>query len=100
MADRLFVQGSRGLTAVVVGLLFMVPYLLLVVVEYIQAGPLEVENSIRKHHRVNLFRKYLNYSAASRMKVPVQDIIGAMESDIPSLARDGYYNVFELIRNF
>ncbi len=45
---------------------------------------------IRRHHRVNLFRKYLIYSQASRAVIPLQDLTAAMNNDIPDLVEKGY----------
>merc|ERR1719171_3310534 len=81
--DRLLVPGSRKFTALALALAWILPNFVLLFVDGCKMGPLEMKQSIRTHHRVNFFRKYLNYAERSRKEVPIQSLTGTMNSDIP-----------------
>eukprot|EP00929_Paragymnodinium_shiwhaense_P041630 TRINITY_DN21611_c0_g1_i1.p1 TRINITY_DN21611_c0_g1~~TRINITY_DN21611_c0_g1_i1.p1 ORF type:complete len:907 (+),score=188.99 TRINITY_DN21611_c0_g1_i1:131-2851(+) len=104
-ADRLYfhtgdTKRDRFMTAVVLGSLWIFPNFLLTGVDYFVMTRLEMGFNIRKHLRVNLFRKYLNYTAKSRAEVPIQDIKTSMMTDIPQLVSDGYVIIFDLLQIF
>eukprot|EP00931_Biecheleriopsis_adriatica_P058829 TRINITY_DN35100_c0_g1_i1.p1 TRINITY_DN35100_c0_g1~~TRINITY_DN35100_c0_g1_i1.p1 ORF type:complete len:884 (+),score=135.69 TRINITY_DN35100_c0_g1_i1:43-2694(+) len=96
--DRLIVPGSRKLTAAALGVLWILPNFLLLAAGYFEMSVLEMGYHIRQHLRVNLFRKYLNYTSESRAEVPIQDLKSSMMDDIPALVKNGYLLVFELIK--
>lgn len=96
--ERLLVPGSRSLTAAVLGLAWVLPNFILVAADHFEMSVLEMGFHIRQHLRVNLFRKYLNYTRESRLRVPIQDLKTSMMEDIPTLARDGYLITFEILK--
>jgi len=96
--ERLLVPGSRGLTAALLGLVWVLPNFILVAADHFEMSVLEMGFHIRQHLRVNLFRKYLNYTRHSRARVPIQDLKTSMMEDIPTLTRDGYLITFEILK--
>jgi len=94
----LFVEGQRFMTLVVIACLFVLPNFLLTAIDYMEMGPLDMGYAIRKHHRVNLFRKYLNYSRDSQEQVPVQELSSAMMNDIPDLAKKAFLVINDLLK--
>eukprot|EP00747_Dinoflagellata_sp_TGD_P074057 gnl/TRDRNA2_/TRDRNA2_158171_c4_seq1.p1 gnl/TRDRNA2_/TRDRNA2_158171_c4~~gnl/TRDRNA2_/TRDRNA2_158171_c4_seq1.p1 ORF type:complete len:859 (+),score=147.28 gnl/TRDRNA2_/TRDRNA2_158171_c4_seq1:373-2577(+) len=96
--DRLLVPNNRKLTAICLGLAWILPNFLLLALEVLKVGPLDLGTRIRLHLRVNLFRKYLNYSEDSRAAAPIQDLTKAMAVDIPSLVERSFLSAFELLR--
>merc|ERR1719333_1992387 len=69
--SELLIEGSRPLSALVLAISYIVPCFVLYMVDWLEEGPLDLAWPIRKHHRVNLFRKYLNYSEVTRAETPV-----------------------------
>eukprot|EP00928_Gymnodinium_smaydae_P071430 TRINITY_DN55018_c0_g1_i1.p1 TRINITY_DN55018_c0_g1~~TRINITY_DN55018_c0_g1_i1.p1 ORF type:complete len:855 (-),score=126.34 TRINITY_DN55018_c0_g1_i1:175-2739(-) len=98
-ADDLWIPESRVLTALLLALCFSIPNVLLLCIDLMKVGPLAVAVDIRKHHRVNLFRKYLNYDDMSRDLVPVHDLATTLTADIPELAEKGYNALFDFWKN-
>lgn len=96
--ERLLVPGNRGLTAALLGLAWVMPNFILVAADHFEMSVLEMGFHIRQHLRVNLFRKYLNYTRHSRARVPIQDLKTSMMEDIPTLTRDGYLITFEILK--
>lgn len=96
--DNLIIPGDRASTAAILALIWGLPNLLILFAEWLEAGPLDVGMNCRRHLRVNLFRKYLNYNEAAKTKTSVQDITLAMGCDIPDLVEHGYCMVFSLSR--
>lgn len=97
--DNLIVSGDRHSTMVFLAAIFVAPNLMLMLVDYLKIGPLDVGRLIRAHLQVNLFRRYLNYTEKSQCDVPVQDLTCAMDNDIPMVVEQGYCFVFDLLRD-
>eukprot|EP00931_Biecheleriopsis_adriatica_P043251 TRINITY_DN24735_c0_g1_i1.p1 TRINITY_DN24735_c0_g1~~TRINITY_DN24735_c0_g1_i1.p1 ORF type:complete len:916 (+),score=161.52 TRINITY_DN24735_c0_g1_i1:50-2749(+) len=95
--DRLLVPENRAKTAMLMGALWVLPNFFVLGAECIQIYCLEMGFNIRKHLRVNIFRKYLNYTSASRAEVPLQDLKAMIMDDIPDLVSDGYLAIFEFM---
>jgi len=93
---ELIFPGERLDTAIALGVIYFTPFILLMLLGYIKAGPLDMGCDIRKHLRVNLFRKYLNYSEESLEEVHLSDISASMKSEIPDIAENGYLMLFDL----
>lgn len=94
----LLIPGNRNLTAAVLGLGYAAPSFLLMFADRLKEGQLEMGKSIRTHFALNLFRKYMNCSDASKHLVPIQDMVGAIQGDIPTLVDSCYLIAFELAR--
>jgi len=94
--DKLLVPGNRAHTAFLLGLAWVLPNFLLTGVDYFQMAVLEMGFNIRYHLRVNLFRKYLNYTLDSKKEVPIQDLKTSMMEDIPEIVSNGYLILFDL----
>lgn len=92
----LLVPGSRNATAMLLGVIWVAPNFVLFASDYCKVRFFEIGFFIRKHLRVNLFRKYLNYDDEARSEVQITEITTAMESDIPDLVSNGYTLLFEL----
>jgi len=96
--DRLLIPDNRKLTAFVLGAAWILPNFLLLGADFYSMRGLEMGFYIRKYLRVNLFRKYLNYTKESRDEVPVQDINASIMDDIPEMVANGYLIVFSLLK--
>lgn len=96
---RLLIPGNRSATALALAGLWLAPNLALLVVDRLKAGPLDAGRPARVYLQANLFRKYLNYSESSLLKVPMQDLTVTMNCDIPMLVEDGYCIIFRLARD-
>ena len=95
-SSHLLIPGDRHATAVTLALLWILPNFILLAADYFEMAVLEMGFNIRYYLRVNLFRKYLNYTSKSRGRVPLQDLKISMMEDIPELVSQGYLVVFEL----
>ena len=95
-SERLWFPGDRNSTSVALGLAWILPNFILLGSDYFEMAVLEMGFNIRYHLRVNLFRKYLNYTESSHHKVPLQDLKISMMEDIPELVSQGYLIIFEL----
>jgi len=91
---------NRKMTALLLGAIYIAPNFILTGADYFEMRVLEMGFNIRRHLRVNLFRKYLNYTAESRREVPIQDLKTSMMEDIPDIVSNGYVILFELWRSF
>mmetsp|Transcript_8545 Transcript_8545/g.20284 ORF Transcript_8545/g.20284 Transcript_8545/m.20284 type:complete len:841 (-) Transcript_8545:23-2545(-) len=94
--SRLWFPGDRDSTAVALGLAWILPNFILLGSDWFEMKKLEMGFNIRYHLRVNLFRKYLNYTDKSVSAVPLQDLKISMMEDIPELVSQGYLIIFEL----
>ena len=95
-SSRLIVPGNRDASAMALALLWILPNFILLGSDYFEMKVLEMGFNIRYYLRVNLFRRYLNYTDKSRARVPIQDLKISMMDDIPELVSQGYLIVFEL----
>jgi len=50
--------------------------------------------------KVNIFRKYLNFTESSRRVAPIQDLTGAMSGDVADLVENGFMGMFEVVQYF
>lgn len=91
------VLGNRRYTAVVVGLLYICPLLLLQIIDNCRIS-WEVGGSCRKLLQANLFRKFLNYKESSRSSISTGDITMAMMRDVHEVVDFGYMKMLEVIR--
>lgn len=97
--DLLLVPGNRHFTAVVLAMAYALPSFLLIATDRLKEGPLEISKAINEHFKVNVFRKYMNCTEDAKDQVPIQDIVAAMDVDIPSLVDGCYMSVFEISRD-
>ena len=94
--EHLWIPGDRHGTAILLGLAWVLPNIILLATDYFEMAVLEMGFNIRYHLRVNLFRKYLRYTKESRAKVPIQDLKISIMEDIPEVVSEGYLILFEL----
>ena len=95
-SERLWFKGDRDATSIALGLAWILPNFILLGSDYFAMKVLEMGFGIRYHLRVNLFRKYLNYTDRSHHMVPLQDLKISMMEDIPELVSQGYLIIFDL----
>jgi len=98
-ADNLLIPGNRTLSALTLAFAWTIPNFFLTLLDRSVVKKLDVGFAIRKHLRVNVFRKFLNLSDASRREVRVDDLTSLQANAIPQLARDGYLGIFDMIRH-
>jgi len=97
--QNLIVPHDRWKTAVWVGAIWVAPTVLLVVIDRLKVGYLDMGRDIRRHLRVNLVRKYLNYNDASRNDIMFHEIVQAMAVDIPEVVENSYLVLFDMLRD-
>eukprot|EP00928_Gymnodinium_smaydae_P048082 TRINITY_DN32120_c0_g1_i1.p1 TRINITY_DN32120_c0_g1~~TRINITY_DN32120_c0_g1_i1.p1 ORF type:complete len:842 (+),score=208.30 TRINITY_DN32120_c0_g1_i1:148-2673(+) len=97
--EHLLVPNNRKSTAMLLALAWVLPSMLLMGIDYFEMAILEVAFHIRNFLRVNLFRKYLNYTDEARAQVPIQDLKTSVMEDIPELVESGYIILFEIWRS-
>lgn len=97
--ENLVVPGNRYLSGVAVGIAYVLPNFVLTAVGRLKVGNLEMGKALRTHLQVNLFRKYMNFTPASKHKVPIEDLTTAMDGDIPMMVEDGYLRGFSLMKS-
>lgn len=86
--EHLWIPGDRHGTAILLGLAWVLPNIILLATDYFEMAVLEMGFNIRYHLRVNLFRKYLRYTKESRAKVPIQDLKISIMEDIPEVVSE------------
>lgn len=94
-AKHLWLDGNRLGTAVLVALAITLPKAVLALIEYAQIGALGVSGKVKSYLKVNLFRKYLYYSAQSMAKVSPQDLITSLDDDVAELVSLGFMATFQ-----
>lgn len=87
----------RELTALVVALLYVVPYCLLHVIDLVKTR-MDLSGVSQEYLQTNLFRKYLNYDEETRMRVTPSDISLAVIRDCAELGDVGYMKSVGLFR--
>jgi hypothetical protein len=96
--EQLLVPGNRKMSTIMLALAYTLPNFVLALMDRVVHTVLDTGFSIRKHLRVNLFRKYLSYAASSRSKVGIEDLTVAAASSIPGIVEDGYLGMFEMVK--
>lgn len=94
---KLLVPGSHRETAIVVGMLYMIPFILLQIIDVLKVR-LQLDGICRKRLQVNLFRKFLNYKEERRAAISSGDITMAMTRDISEVVDSGFMKILEVIR--
>jgi len=97
MFEELVVKGSRKYTAVVVGLLYIIPFFLLhwFDIKKIRYG---IAGIARKNLQANLLRKFLNYKEETRASLSMGDITMSMVRDCKESVDCGFMKVFQVVR--
>lgn len=93
----LLIPGSRRDTAILVGLLYVIPFLGLHFVEIWKLS-LGVNANSRRGLMENLLRKFLNYKEEARANISTGDLTMAMTRDITEVVDGGYMKILEVIR--
>lgn len=86
--ENLLVPGDRGLTAVIVGAVLFVP-VLFTQFSQDQIISMDIQGLVTLHLRRALLRRFLNYSAESRAKVPPADMQSNADGAVAEVA-EGY----------
>lgn len=94
--ERLWCPGDRESTAKLAALAYVVPMVLLHVADLVKVR-MDIVGETRVWLMRSLFRKYLNYSEASRVQVRPADMQMAIAQDSSSLAH-GYITTLEMLR--
>lgn len=97
--DQLIVPGDRYTSAIILALASSLPHIVIVCLERYIVGSLDMGFAIRKHHRVNFFRKYLNYTHDSRTQI--KDTTGLLHIQthgIPHVVEGCYLGIFDILR--
>lgn len=93
----LLVAGDRRMTAVAVGVLYVVPLALLQTIDLMKIYQ-KVGGRCRKALQENLARKFLNYKEESRSKISSGDITMAVMRDTLEVVDNGYMKVLAIFR--
>ncbi|CAK0834514.1 unnamed protein product [Prorocentrum cordatum] len=91
------VPNSLESTLISVGALYLVPYGLLNGLD-IWKSQLGLPEVSKAYLRQNVFRKFMNYDADSRGKVPSSERVLAMTSDIDDIVESGYMKALEIVK--
>lgn len=94
----LLVPGSRDLTLVIVGALFVVPYFILYFLDCYKAE-LKIGEISRSALQENIFSTYLNWGESTRKKVPPSQVTLAVSRDAIEIVETGYMKLFDLAKN-
>mmetsp|Transcript_23469 Transcript_23469/g.54742 ORF Transcript_23469/g.54742 Transcript_23469/m.54742 type:complete len:918 (-) Transcript_23469:149-2902(-) len=97
LGHRLLVNGDRKSTAILVGCLYIAPFVLLNCIDMKKIA-LEVDGHARQHLQANLLRKFLNYKESSRATVSTGDLTMALVRDIKEVVDAGYMKFLALLR--
>eukprot|EP00930_Biecheleria_cincta_P082445 TRINITY_DN7217_c0_g1_i1.p1 TRINITY_DN7217_c0_g1~~TRINITY_DN7217_c0_g1_i1.p1 ORF type:complete len:794 (-),score=120.40 TRINITY_DN7217_c0_g1_i1:181-2562(-) len=96
----LLVKGNRKMTAALLAGLWIGPCIVLFGIERLKNGPWYMGDSLKDNLKVNIFRKYLNYTEESRKRSPLEELMGAIMTDVPDLVENGFEGMFEVIQYF
>jgi len=91
---------DRQKTAVLLAGLYFGPCVGLCIIERLKQGPWYMGAALGDSLKVNIFRKYLNYTDSSRRAAPLQDLTGAMSGDVADLVENGFLGMFEVVQYF
>lgn len=94
--DELWIHGNRIGTTILVAFAMVLPKAVLHCIEYAQKGTLAVAGKARLQLKVNIFRKYLFYSAQSYTKVSDQALHRALHEDVNELMNEGFLVLFKI----
>mmetsp|Transcript_18280 Transcript_18280/g.35240 ORF Transcript_18280/g.35240 Transcript_18280/m.35240 type:complete len:734 (+) Transcript_18280:393-2594(+) len=93
----LLITSSKELTLLLVGTLLVVPYGILNLLEYWKSQMKTSEISIQ-FMQENMFRKFTNYSEASRGKIKESEMGLVMVQDVPDMVENGYMRLVQLLK--
>merc|ERR1719491_921930 len=96
--SELIVPGNRAMSAILLAMACTIPHVVILLIDRCIVGSLDMGFAIRKHHRVNVFRRYLNYTEAARSTMGIHDLIGTQADVIPDLVEGGYLDIFEMVK--
>jgi ABC-type multidrug transport system fused ATPase/permease subunit len=93
----LFVPNSRRNTAIIVALIYVLPFYIIHYTDY-QMVYISLRGNIRKLLQANLLRKFLNYREDIRPTLPITEVQMAMVRDVPEVVDMGYMKMLSGIR--
>jgi len=95
--EVLLVPGDRTTTAIVVGVIYIAPFILLHIID-VNKLSFNVAGASRLHLQTNLMRKFLNYKEEHRARISVGDVTMTMVRDVTEVVNFGFMKVFEIFR--
>merc|ERR1719355_437154 len=95
--EVLLVPGDRTSTAIVVGVIYIAPFILLHIID-VNKLTFNVAGMSRLHLQTNLMRKFLNYKEEHRAKISVGDVTMTMVRDVTEVVNFGFMKVLEVVR--
>jgi len=95
--EVLLVPGDRTSTAIIVGVLYIAPFILLHLID-VNKLKFNVAGVSRLHLQTNLMRKFLNYKEDHRSKISVGDVTMTMVRDVTEVVDFGFMKVLQVIR--
>jgi len=96
VSEVLLVPGNRTYTAIVVGLIYVTPFVLLHCID-IKKLAFGVAGAMRARLQTNLLRKFLNYRESHRAKISMGDFQMIMVRDVTEVVDFGYMKIFPTI---
>eukprot|EP00931_Biecheleriopsis_adriatica_P047418 TRINITY_DN27339_c0_g1_i1.p1 TRINITY_DN27339_c0_g1~~TRINITY_DN27339_c0_g1_i1.p1 ORF type:complete len:856 (+),score=144.83 TRINITY_DN27339_c0_g1_i1:67-2634(+) len=96
--DDLLMKGQPKATALLLAAMYIVPCFVLLIVERLKRGPWYMGDDLKDNLKVNVFRKYLNYTDEARREAPMHVLQAAMSADIPDLVENGFLGMFEVVQ--
>jgi len=94
----LLVPDSRDLTLLLVGALYIVPYVILYWLDEYKTE-LRIAEISRSSLQENIFSTYLIWSESTRKKVPPSQVTLAVSRDAIEIVETGYMKIFEIAKN-
>lgn len=95
---NLLIPGNRDLTLALVGALYIVPYVLLYLLDQYKTE-LRIAEISRSALQENIFATYLNWGENTRKSVPPGQVTLAVTKDAAEIVETGYMKLFEVAKN-
>jgi hypothetical protein len=96
--ETFLIPGDRQDTLFLVGALYLVPYAALNALD-VWKSQLGLAEDSKAYLRENMFRKFMNYDASSRDKVPSSERVLAMTKDTDDIVDEGYMKALEITKS-
>mmetsp|Transcript_77863 Transcript_77863/g.166990 ORF Transcript_77863/g.166990 Transcript_77863/m.166990 type:complete len:860 (-) Transcript_77863:76-2655(-) len=97
MPEALLIPGHRKQTALVIGIMYVVPFILLHLIDQYKCF-IAIPGEARKALQANLMRKFLNYKEHVRSEIAASEITMAMIRDVTEVVDKGYMKVLEIFK--
>lgn len=94
---KLLVDGDRKQTGLVVGILYIVPFLFLQLID-IQKVRFGIAGRSRQNLQANLLRKFFNYSEGVRTGISSAEVTMTMIRDVAEVVNHGFMKIIEVFQ--